>query len=108
MARLIRFILILAVGAAVVGVASWGLAVHRVDVLLGDPPPQMGSQTTTFLWDGMAQAEGHPRVWRFAFAPTVIPGARSVNIYITPLGHIELTEPADLAARVKVFHNTGY
>jgi hypothetical protein len=108
MASLIRFILLLAVVATVAALASWGLALHRVDVLLGDPPPQMGTQTTTFLWDGMPGVEGHPRVWRFAFGPTIIPGARSVRIYVTALGHVELTEPADLAARVKVFHNTGY
>jgi hypothetical protein len=108
MAGLVRFILILALCAAVIGGASWGLALHRVDVLLGDPPPKMGTQTTTFLWDGMPQVEGHPRVWRFAFAATVIPGARSVRIYVTPLGKVLQTEPADLAARVKVFHSTGY
>jgi hypothetical protein len=108
MARLIRFILILAlVAAAVVGV-SWGLAYNRVAQLLGDPPPQMGAQTTTFLWDGMPQADGHPRVWSFVFAPTLIPGARNVRIYVTPLGQLVQTEPTDLAARVKVFHNTGY
>jgi hypothetical protein len=107
MARLIQLILISALVAALVAGASWGLALHRVDVLLGDPPPQMGAQTTTFLWDGMPQVEGHPKVWRFAFAPTLIPGASSVRIYVSPLGQVIQTEPADLAARVKVFHNTG-
>ena len=108
MARLIQLILLLALCAAVVAGASWAIALHRVDVLLGDPPPQMGNQTTTFLWDGMPQVEGQPRVWLFAFAPTRIPGASSVRIYITPLGQLVQTEPADLAARVKVFHSTGY
>ena len=108
MASLIRFILILAVVAALVAGASWGIALHRVDVLLGDPPPRMGAQATTFLWDGMPQVEGHPKVWSFAFTPTAIPGARDVRIYVTPLGQVEQTEPADLAARLKVFHATGY
>ena len=108
MARLLKFILILAFGgAALVGV-SLGLAIHRVNVLLGDPPPNMGTQTTTLLWDGMRAVEGHPRGWLFAFRPTVIPEARDVRIYITLLGQVVQTEPADLAARLKVFHNTGY
>ena len=108
MARLVRLIVFLALGAAVTVGVSWALAYNRVANLLGDPPPQMGSQTTTFLWDGMPQVEGHPRVWSFAYAPTLIPGARNVRIYVTPLGRLLQTEPADLAARVKAFHNTGY
>lgn len=108
MSRLLKFILALAFGgAALVGV-SWGLAVHRVDVMLGDPPPKMGTQTTTFLWNGMPAVQGHPRGWSFAFGPTVIPEAPNVRIYITLLGQVVQTEPADLAARVKAFHNTGY
>ena len=99
MARLIQLILISALVAALVAGASWGLALHRVDVLLGDPPPQMGAQTTTFLWDR--------KLWSFAFAPTRIPGASSVRIYVSPIGQVVRTEPADLDARVKVFHNTG-
>ena len=108
MAGLVRFIIILAVGVAIAVGVSWALAYNRVANLLGDPPPQMGTQTTTFLWDGMLQVEGHPRVWSFAYAPTLIPGARSVRIYVSPLGQVVQTEPADLAARVKVLHNTGY
>lgn len=108
MASLIRLILILALGAALVAGASWGLALHRVDVLLGDPPPEMGTQTTTFLWDGMPQVEGHPKVWSFAFSPTRIPDTRNVRIYVSPLGRVVQMEPADLVARVKVFHSTGY
>jgi hypothetical protein len=108
MAGLIKFILLLAVAAAVVVGISWTLAYNRVAQLLGDPPPQMGAQTTTFLWDGMPQVAGNPRVWRFAYSPTLIPGARNVRIYITPLGQVVQTEPADLAARVKKVHDTGY
>jgi hypothetical protein len=108
MARLIRLLLGLALVTAIAFAVSWAVALHRVDVLLGDPPPSMGTHATTFLWDGMPQMEGHPRVWLFAFGPTVIPGARNVRIYVTPLGRVALTEPPDLAARVKVFHSTGY
>ena len=108
MAALIRFIIISALCAAVFVGISWALAYNRVANLLGDPPPQMGSQTTTFLWDGLPQVAGHPKVWSFAYAPTLIPGARNVRIYVTPVGRVVQTEPSDLAARVKVFHNTGY
>ena len=108
MASLIRLILMLALVAALVAGASWGIALHSVDVVLGDPPPEMGTQTLTFLWDGMPQVDGHPKVWSFAFSPTRIPDARDVRIYVSPLGHVVQVVPADLVARVKVFHATGY
>lgn len=108
MASLIRFVLVVALCVAILVGVSWAVALHRVDVLLGDPPPKMGTHATTFLWKGMPQVEGHPRGWLFAFGPTVIPEASTVRIYVTLLGHVVQTEPADLAARVKVFHSTGY
>jgi hypothetical protein len=100
MAGLVRFIVVCALCAAVIAGVSWGVALHRVDVLLGDPPPRMGTQKTTFSWD--------TKMWLFAFGPTKIPGAQNVRIYVTPVGRVVQTEPSDLAARVKVFHATGY
>jgi hypothetical protein len=108
MARLFWMVLLLGAIAALVAGASWALAYNSLGSLLGDPPPQMGSQTTTFSWDGFEALEGRPRVWCFAFGPTLIPGAPYVRIYVSPLGRVVWTEPADLAARVKTLHNTGY
>ena len=108
MARLIWFTLMVAIAAAVVAGVSWGLAYNGVATLLGDPPPEMGRQTTTFLWDGLPDVEGHPRVWSFAYSPTRIPGAPDVRVYVSPIGHVVETEPADLPTRVKLLHATGY
>ena len=103
MGRLFRLSLLVALVAALAAGASWALAYNGVANLLGDPPPQMGAQTTTVLWDGHV-----PREWCFAFAPTLIPGAPSVRIYVSLVGRVEGTEPADLAERVKALHATGY
>ncbi len=108
MARLIWWTMILGVGAALLVGASWAAAYTSVGRLLGAPPPVMGKQTTTLLWQGARQLRGHPRAWRFAFGPTVIPGAPSVLIYVAPTGRILRTEPADLPTRLSSFHNTGY
>jgi hypothetical protein len=104
MARLFWLTVMAAFGAALVAGASWAGAYTAVGKLLGSPPPEMGTQSTTFLWNGMPQVPGHPRVWRFAFGPTRIPGAPTVRIYVTPLGHVVTTEPADLEARIKLLH----
>lgn len=103
MSRLFGLILILALAAGLVAGGSWALAYNGVATLLGDPPPQMGSQTTTIIWDGRV-----PQEWCFAYGPTLIPGAPSVRIYVSPFGRVVWTEPADLAARVKVLHDKGY
>ncbi|HEY7682649.1 MAG TPA: hypothetical protein VH879_08410 [Gemmatimonadales bacterium] len=108
MARLLWFIFMLAVGAALLAGASWAAAYTGLGDLLGAPPPEMGTQSTSFLWHGLPGVRGTPRVWRFAFSPTRIPGAPEVRVYVTPTGHVVLTEPSDLAERLKAFHNTGY
>jgi hypothetical protein len=108
MARLIWWTMILAVLGALLFGASWAAAYTSVGQLLGAPPPQMGTQSTTFLWHGMPKTRGHPRAWLFAFGPTLIPGATNVRIYVAPTGQILLTEPYDLDSRIRKFHNTGY
>ena len=104
MARLFWLTLMAAFGVALVLGASWAVAYNTVANLLGDPPPVMGKQSTTLLWQGAPELPGHPRVWRFSFGPTLIPGAPAVRIYVTPLGQLVETQPADLPARVKTLH----
>ena len=103
MARLFWLTLMAAFAAALLAGASWAGATFAVGSLLGAPPPVMGTQTTTFLWNGMPQLPDHPRVWLFAFGPTQIPGAPTVRIYVTPLGRVVETEPANLEALLKAF-----
>jgi len=104
MARLFWLMVMAAFGAALVLGASWAAAYTAVANVLGSPPPEMGTQYTALLWQGAPELSGHPRVWRFAFGPTRIPGAPTVRIYVTPLGHVLETQPADLEARVKLLH----
>jgi len=108
MARLFWLLLIAAFVALLVGGVSWALAYSSIGTLLGAPPPQMGTQTTTIEWHGLSDLRGDPPVWRFAFAPTRIPGAAAVRIYVNPWGQIVSTEPADLEARLQAFRRTPY
>jgi hypothetical protein len=108
MARVLWLLFMLGLVATLLAGASWAAAYYRVGTLLGAPPPQMGTQHTSFLWGGLPNVRGHPRVWRFAFAPTQIPGAPSVRFYISPTGRLVQTEPTDLPARLKDFRRPGY
>lgn len=108
MARLFWLILVLAFVAALLAGASWAIAYNSVGNLLGAPPPKMGTQSTHLVWNGLQDQEKHPLMWRFAFGPTVIPGATRVTIYVGPSGEVIRTEPTDLEARLVAFHRTGY
>jgi hypothetical protein len=108
MARLFWLTFWLALGAALVSGVSWCAAYYSLGTFLGAPPPQMGTQHTRFMWDGLGQRAGAPKVWQFAFGPTSIPGAPSVRIYISPTGKLVATEPGDLPQRIKAFHSQPY
>ena len=84
MARLFWMLLIFAFFGALITGASWAAAYTSVGQLLGAPPPRMGKQTITIHWDGMSRLIEHPPWWRFAFAPTAIPGAAQVRIRFSP------------------------
>jgi hypothetical protein len=108
MARLFWLLVMAAFVALLVGGASWAIAYNSVGTLLGAPPPEMGTQTTRIRWYGLSHLREHPPVWRFAFAPTRIPGASAVRIYVNPWGQIVSTEPADLEAKLRAFRRTPY
>ena len=108
MARLIWLLLTVALGGALVGAASWTAASARVSDMLGAPPPQMGNRYTTFLWEGMQRVPGQPKAWLFTYGPTKIPGARNVKIWVSPLGKLLKTEPADLQQKLDAFHAKGF
>ncbi len=108
MARLFWLLLIAAFVAMLVGGASWAIAYNSVGTMLGAPPPRMGTQSTSIQWHGLSGLREQPPVWRFAFAPTAIPGAASVRIYVNPWGGIVSTEPADLEARLQAFRRRPY
>ena len=108
MARLFWFLLIAAFAAMLVMGASWALAYNSVGTLLGAPPPQMGTQSTSIRWHGMSHLREEPPVWRFAFARTRIPGASAIRIYVNPWGRIVATEPVDLEAKLRAFRRTPY
>jgi len=108
MARLFWYLLIAAFVAMLLAAVSWAIAYNSVGTLLGAPPPQMGTQSTSIQWYGLSRLREHPPVWRFAFAPTRIPGATAVRIYVNPWGRIVQTEPADLDERLQAFRRTPY
>src|SRR5687768_11981785 len=97
-ARLFWLLVVAAIVTIIAMGVSWAVAYNSVGGVLGSPPPQMGTQSTSIRWQGLSQLREHPPLWRFAFGPTVIPGASTVHIDVNPWGRIVSTEPADLEA----------
>jgi hypothetical protein len=108
MARLFWFLLMAAFVGLIVAGISWALAYNSIGTLLGAPPPQMGTQHTSIQWYGLSEVQERPPEWRFDFAPTRIPGATTVRIYLNPLGKVTHTEPPDLEAKLQAFRRTPY
>ncbi|MEA2722665.1 MAG: hypothetical protein QOH59_436 [Gemmatimonadales bacterium] len=108
MARLFWLLLMAAFVALVVAGISWAMAYSSVGNLLGAPPPQMGTQQTSIQWHGLSRLREEPPLWRFAFAPTRIPGAPVVRIYVNPWGKVVQTEPADLDAKLQAFRRPKF
>jgi hypothetical protein len=108
LARLFWYLLIATFVALLVTGASWAIAYNSVGGLLGSPPPEMGTHNTTIQWHGLSRLREDPPVWRFAFAPTRIPGAPAVRIYVNPWGKIVQTEPADLDAKLQAFRRPRF
>ena len=108
MPRLLWFLIVAAFVFALLAGASWAAAFYRVGDLLGAPPPEMGKQSTTFVWKGLRNVRGHPRAWRFAYGPTHIPGAPNAVIYVSPTGQLLGTEPTDLPDRLRDFRRSPY
>ncbi|HEX5962408.1 MAG TPA: hypothetical protein VFY42_01685 [Gemmatimonadales bacterium] len=106
--RLFWLLLFAGLAAMLAMGVSWAVAYNSVGGLLGSPPPQMGTQTTTIRWQGLSQLREHPPLWRFAFAPTVIPGASTVRIDVNPWGRIVATEPADLEGKLRAFRRPRF
>lgn len=107
MLRVLWYLLIAAFIGGLLTAASYAASYSTVGNLLGAPPPKMGKQTVDLLWKGAPDVPGHPRLWRFTFGPTLIPGATSVTIWVDPLGHLVQVQPVDLKARLAGFHDRG-
>ena len=107
MARLLWYLAIAAcIGALLIG-ASYVAAYSAVGTMLGAPPPKMGKRSQELLWKGDPELPGRPRVWKFTFGPTMIPGARTVTIRIDLMGKVVQVDPSDLRGRLAGFHDRG-
>jgi hypothetical protein len=102
------FLLFLVLAIVLLTGASWGLASARVADMLGAPPPNMGKLRTQLKLAGEPALKGSPRVWKFTYAPTILPGVPVATFYVDLTGHVLRSEPSALVGALKEFHSKGY
>jgi hypothetical protein len=90
--------LLLAIAAALVG-ASYAGARFTAGRLMG--PGAKGSPTTQFAFGGISALRSRPRGWIVAYPAATEFGPRGAEIYVSPVGRLIGTRPADLARRVE-------
>ena len=90
--------LLLVIAAALVG-ASYAGARFTAGRLMG--PEATGSPSTQFAFDGISALPSKPRGWIVAYPTATEFGPRGAEIYVSPVGRLMGTRPADLARRVE-------
>ena len=92
------FFLLLVIAAALVG-ASYAGARFTAGRLMGPEPK--GRSTIHFAFNGIPALPSKPRGWIVAYPFATEFGSHGAEIYVSPVGRLIGTRPADLARRVE-------
>lgn len=103
MAKLMKWFLTLLLIAGLAAAGSYAIAYLAQGKIVGAQPLDLGTQTTTFATSGVPALPGAPKAWVFAYGPTRIPGMKQVEIYVSPLGTVLGTKPANFVARLQAY-----
>ena len=102
MRRLIKLIFVLAlVGAALGGVSYVGAGITAASFVGSDAP--VGNRHITFDYKGLRGLPGRPKVWVVTYRSSQLPGAPRVQVFVSPMGRVIATRPADLDRRVEAW-----
>lgn len=105
MKRLVKWLLVLAIAAALLGSASYAGARFRVGQLVGSERP-LGGRHFAFAWKGVEELPNRPRAWIFTFRTNQLRLRPVVKIYVSLTGDIIETTPRDLAARIEAYERS--
>ncbi len=99
MKRLIKLIFALAaIGAALIGMSYAGAGI-RAGTVVGSKAP-VGNRQIKFDYEGVRDLPGRPKAWVVTYRSSQLPGAPTVQIFVSPLGRVLATRPPDLDRRV--------
>ena len=93
------FFLLLVIVAGLAG-ASYAGARLTAGKVTGPNPPGLGSSAAHFAFQGIPGLRAKPRGWVIAYPEARGFGSGGAEIYVSPIGRLLGTKPADLAARL--------
>ncbi|HEV7366605.1 MAG TPA: hypothetical protein VGN76_12235 [Gemmatimonadales bacterium] len=92
--------LLVVIAAGLVG-ASYAGARFTAGRLMGPDANQMASPTARFAFAGIQTLRAKPRGWILSYPSATEFGPHGAEIYVSPVGRLLGTRPADLARRVE-------
>jgi len=99
MGKLIKFIALVALVAALAGGGSYAAAYFEQGKIAG-VDDVLGQREVTLDWEGVDSLPGKPRAWVFSYSGGKLQGLRKATIWVTPTGTLIATKPKDLRDRV--------
>ncbi|HWP38010.1 MAG TPA: hypothetical protein VNL18_10705 [Gemmatimonadales bacterium] len=105
MARLFKWLLLAALLCAAFVIYSYLGARITAGKVLGPNPP-VSDRTIEFAFDGVPDLQGRPRAWVITYRASRLPGVRRVQIYVSPMGELIATRPADLSTRLDAWEKS--
>jgi YD repeat-containing protein len=100
MGKLINFLALVALVAALAGGGSYAAAYFAQGKLTGVDDP-IGAREFALAWKGVDSLPGKPKAWVFTYTGGRVPGVRSATIWVDPMGEIIATRPRDLRDRIE-------
>ena len=102
MKRLMKLTFVAAIVGAVLAGMSYAGAGIRAASFVGSIAP-LGNREITFDYEGVRDLPGRPKAWVVTYRSSQLPGARIVQIVVSPMGRILATRPMDLDRRVEAW-----
>jgi len=99
MGKLIKFLFLAALVAALAGGGSYAAAYFAQGKITGVDDP-IGRREVKLEWKGIDSLPGKPRAWTFTYSNGKVPGVRTATIWVTPTGKVIDTRPRDLHDRI--------
>ena len=99
MGKLIKFIGLVALVAALAGGGSYAAAYFAQGKIAG-VDDVLGQRAVKLNWEGVDSLPGKPRAWVFTYSGGKLQGLRTATIWVTPTGTLIATKPKDLRDRV--------
>ncbi len=105
MYKLFRGLVLLGFICGLLSAGSYAGARVTAGKFLGSPPPLAG-RTLSFSFAGVQELGGRHLVWVIDYASSQLPGVRRATFYVSPVGKLIATIPADLDARLEAWERS--